>query len=107
MTTKQEKLQTLLDKDLKRLEYINSKNIKDFNKIHYQLLLKSDEKSVLVYILNSHNCYFHREIAMYREVCKNLIDIGYQITMQYPCYITVTHRVFEGISKEEDYYYSD
>lgn len=107
MITRQEKLKVLLEKDLKNLGYIKGKNIKDFSKIHYSLSLSDDKESVLVYIANSHNCYFSKEISMYKSVCKNLIDIGYQITMQYPCYIIVTHRVFEGISKEEEYYYSD
>jgi hypothetical protein len=44
---------------------------------------------------------------MYKEVCKNLIDIGYEIKMNYPCFITIEYRRFYGISAEEEYYYSD
>ncbi len=108
MVTQQEKLKELLHKSLKSFGYIKSEYVKNSDKIYYQLYLKDDKRSVLVFVANSHNCYFVKELKMFREVCTNLISCGYNISMNYPCYIVVNYRYFDDIyGEEESYFYSE
>lgn len=106
MQKRQEKLLELLHKTLKSFGYLKGETVKDPSRVYYQLYPTSDKHSILIYVANSHNNYCHAKIATFREICKNLIDKGYEISMTYPCYITVTHIEFDHPCEEETYYYS-
>jgi hypothetical protein len=83
-----------LQKDVRKTLKLNGcylgKNIKESGKIYYQTWNK--DNVVVVYILNSHNDYRSKQLAVYKFVAKMLIDNGYAISMQYPCYINITYK---------------
>ena len=63
------------------------------NKNTVSFYLEKTEKGILVEVINSHNSYLNPRPYLYRQVAKNLVEIGYSIQMTYPCYITVTEHV--------------
>lgn len=84
----------LLQKDIRKTLRLNGcylgKGISKLSRIYCDTWIK--DKCVTVYVLNSHNDYRSEQLAMYKSVAKMLIDNGYEIRMQYPCYIDVTYR---------------
>lgn len=92
---REEKLEELFDKlkkTLKSFGYMNTIRIIDKEKVSYTLSKTKD--GILVYVSNSHNSYIeYPDLYLYRQVCLNLVRVGYEISMNYPCGITVTDHV--------------
>lgn len=88
------KLDILFDKvkdDLLSFGYVMGTNIKDRDKIYFQVdKVMNGANFILVYVVNSHNSYFIKDLCSYKQVAINLIKNGYEIRMTYPCYIGVT-----------------
>lgn len=87
-------LETMVKKDLeKRRGFIKAtKGLLDIKKgIYFDTWVAED--GVVVFILNSHNSYLEEDLSKYRKVAKYLLDCGYNIKMNYPCYIGITEAV--------------
>ena len=79
-------------KSLKSFGYKEMVKIIDREKVSF--ILSKTDKGILVKVSNSHNSYIeYPDLYLYRQVVVNLVKTGYEISMNYPCGITVTDHI--------------